>query len=75
MIVDAGGRRKKGGLVTRDLRSAEDVYTYLSTKQDPLNASEDYIEGNKNFEFNRGGSSAPATTRTRVSAQGWQQLI
>lgn len=72
MIVDAGGRRKKGGLVTRDLKSAEDVYTYLSTKQDPLAASTDYIEGNEEFEANRGGSSAPATTRTRVSSEGWQ---
>lgn len=66
MIVDAGGNRKKGGLVTRNLRSAEDVYTYLSTKQDPLNASEDYIEGNKNFEFNKGGSSAPEKTSSNV---------
>lgn len=73
MIVDAGGKRKKGGLVTRDLRSAEDVYTYINTKQDPSSASADYIEGNEYFEANRGESSpAPATTRTRVSAQGWQ---
>lgn len=73
MIVDAGGKRKKGGLVTRDLRSPEDVYTYLSTKQDPLAASTDYIEGNENFELNRGEAPAAApTTRTRVSAEGWQ---
>lgn len=73
MVVDAGGRRKKGGVVTRDLRSEEDVYTFLSPKQDPLSASSDYIEGNEYFEANRGESSpAPATTRTRVSAQGWQ---
>ena len=73
MIVDAGGKRKKGGLVTRDLRSAEDVYTYINTKQDPSSASADYIEGNEYFEANRGKSSpAPAATRTRVSAQGWQ---
>lgn len=73
MIVDAGGNRKKGGLVTRDLRSAEDVYTYISTKQDPLAASTDYIEGNEEFEANRGqGSTASPTTRTRVSAEGWQ---
>lgn len=73
MIVDAGGKRKKGGLVTRDLRSAEDVYTYINTKQDPSSASADYIEGNEYFEANRGQSSpSNTTTRTRVSAQGWQ---
>lgn len=72
MVVDAGGRRKKGALVTRNLMSEEDVYTYISTKQDPLSASADYIEGNEEFEVNRGGSPAPAPTRTRVSAQGWQ---
>jgi hypothetical protein len=73
MIVDAGGKRKKGGLVTRDLRSAEDVYTYINTKQDPSSASADYIEGNEYFEANRGQSSpSTTTTRTRVSAQGWQ---
>ena len=71
MTVDAGGKRKKGALVVRDLKSAEDVYTYISTKQDPLSASTDYIEGNEYFEANRGQSAAPAT-RTRVSAQGWQ---
>jgi hypothetical protein len=71
MTVDAGGKRKKGALVVRDLKSPEDVYTYLSTKQDPLNASEDYIQGNKNFEANRGQSAAPAP-KTRVSAEGWQ---
>jgi hypothetical protein len=72
MIVDAGGKRKKGGLVTRDLKSAEDVYTYISTKQDPLAASTDYIEGNEEFEANRAGSSSPSTTRTRVSSEGWE---
>lgn len=71
MTVDAGGRKKKGALVVRDLRSPEDVYTYISTKQDPLAASSDYIEGNEYFEANRGQSAAPAT-RTRVSAEGWQ---
>jgi hypothetical protein len=71
MTVDAGGRKKKGALVVRDLRSPEDVYTYISTKQDPLAASSDYIEGNEYFEANRGQSAAPAT-RTRVSAKGWQ---
>lgn len=72
MIVDAGGKRKKGGLVTRDLKSEEDVYTFLSPKQDPLSASTDYIEGNEEFEATRGEAPAPAATRTRVSAQGWQ---
>jgi hypothetical protein len=62
MIVDAGGRRKKGALVTRNLKSEEDVYTYLSTKQDPLSASSDYIKGNENAELKRGGSPAPAPT-------------
>jgi hypothetical protein len=71
MTVDAGGKRKKGALVVRDLKSPEDVYTYISTKQDPLAASTDYIEGNEYFEANRGQSTAPAT-RTRVSAEGWQ---
>ena len=71
MTVDAGGKRKKGALVVRDLKSAEDVYTYISTKQDPLSASTDYIEGNEYFEANRGQSAAPAT-RTRVSSEGWQ---
>ena len=72
MIVDAGGRRKKGALVTRNLMSEEDVYAYISTKQDPGSASADYIKGNKNAELKRGGSPAAAPTRTRVSAQGWQ---
>jgi hypothetical protein len=70
MIVDAGGKRKKGGLVTRDLKSEEDVYTFLSPKQDPLSASADYIEGNENFELGTGAE--PATTRTRVPSDGWQ---
>jgi hypothetical protein len=72
MVVDAGGKRKKGALVTRNLMSEEDVYTYLSPKQDPLSASADYIEGNEEFEANRGGSPAPAPTRTRVPATGWK---
>jgi hypothetical protein len=72
MVVDAGGKRKKGALVTRNLKSEEDVYTYLSTKQDPLSASTDYIEGNEEFELNKGGSPAPAPTRTRVPATGWK---
>jgi hypothetical protein len=71
MTVDAGGKRKKGALVIRDLKSAEDVYTYINTKQDPSDASADYIQGNEYFEANRGQSAAPAT-RTRVSAKGWQ---
>jgi hypothetical protein len=70
MIVDAGGKRKKGGLVTRDLKSEEDVYTFLSPKQDPLSASTDYIEGNENSDLGTG--AAPTTTRTRVSAEGWE---
>lgn len=72
MIVDAGGKRKKGALVTRNLMSEEDVYTYLSPKLDPLDASAEYKEGNEEFEANRGGAPAPAPTRTRVSAKGWQ---
>ncbi len=71
MTVDAGGKRKKGALVVRDLKSPEDVYTYINTKQDPSDASADYIQGNEYFEANRGQSVAPAT-RTRVSAKGWQ---
>lgn len=70
MIVDAGGKRKKGGLVTRDLKSEEDVYTFLSPKQDPLSASADYIEGNENFELGTGAE--PATTRKKVSSKGWK---
>lgn len=72
MIVDAGGKRKKGALVTRNLMSEEDVYTYLSPKLDPLDASAEYKEGNEEFEANRGGAPAPAPTRTRVSSEGWQ---
>jgi hypothetical protein len=71
MTVDAGGKRKKGALVTRDLRSAEDVYTYINTKQDPSTASADYIEGNDYLQENKGQSAAPAP-KTRVSAEGWQ---
>lgn len=70
MTVDAGGKRKKGALVVRDLKSAEDVYTYISTKQDPLSASTDYIEGNEYFEANRGQSASPSVRR--VSADGYK---
>lgn len=67
MIVDSGGKRKKGGLVVRDLRSAEDVYTYINTKQDPSTASAEYQQGNEYFEANRRQSSpAPEKTSSNV---------